>query len=91
MKNIKQNALPIHDFQFNYFKTKYHICSLFKRGKGTNVMTLEVHTVTTLEVYTVTTLEVYTVTTLEVYNVTTLEVYTIKNTRGILLSNIHWR
>ena len=65
-------------FDLTIFKTKYHVCSLFKRGKGTYVKTLEVYTVKTLEVYNVTTLEVYTVKTLEVYNVTTLEVYTIK-------------
>ena len=73
-------------FNLTIFKTKYCVCSLFKRGKGAYVTTLEVYTVKTLEVYTVktlevynvTTLEVYTVKTLEVYNVTTLEVYTIK-------------
>ena len=27
----------IHDFWFNYFKTKCRVCSLFKKGKGTNV------------------------------------------------------
>ena len=78
MKKHKQNAPPIYDFQFNYFKTKYRVCSLFKRGKGTNVTTLEVYNVKTLEVYNVKTLEVYTVTTLEVYNVKTLEVYNVK-------------
>ena len=65
-------------FNLTIFKTKYCACSLFKRGKGTYVTTLEVYTVKTLEVYTVKTLEVYTVKTLEVYNVTTLEVYTVK-------------
>ena len=50
----KKNAPPIHDFRFNYFKTKYHVCSLFKRGKGTYVKTtLEVYNLKTLEVYTV--------------------------------------
>ena len=73
-------------FDLTIFKTKYRVCSLFKRGKGTYVKTLEVYNVTTLEVYTVKTLEVYNVTTLELYTVktlevcmvTTLEVYTIK-------------
>ena len=67
MKNTKQNAPPIHDFQFNYFKTKYRVRSLFKRGKGTYVKTLEVYNVKTLEVYNVKTLEVYDVKTLEVF------------------------
>ena len=49
------------------FKTKYHVYSLFKRGKGTYVKTLEVCNIKTLEVY----------------NVKTLEVCNIKNTRGV--------
>ena len=54
-------------FDLTIFKTKYCVCSLFKRGKGTYVKTLEVYNVTTLEVYTVKTLEVYNVTALEVF------------------------
>ena len=30
-KKHKTKCLPIHDFQFNYFKTKCHVCSLFKK------------------------------------------------------------
>ena len=88
MKNTKQNAHQFTIFDLTILKTKYSVCSLLKRGKGTYVKTLEVYNIKTLEVYTVKkktlevynvkTLEVYTVKTLEVYNVTTLEVYTIK-------------
>ena len=59
MKNTKQNAPPIHDFRFNFFKTKYGACSLFTRGKGNLCKTLEVYNVKTLEVYNVKTLEVF--------------------------------
>ena len=62
-KRHKTNAPPIHDFY------KYGVCSLFKRGKGTCVKTLEVYNVKTLEVYNVKTLEVHNVKALEVYNV----------------------
>ena len=51
------------------------MCSLFKRGNGTYVKTLEVYNVKTLEVYTVKTLEVYNITTLEVYTIKTPEVF----------------
>ena len=34
-KNINKNALKIHDFWFSKQK-KLCVCSLFKRGKGTN-------------------------------------------------------
>ena len=54
-------------FDLTIFKTKYCVCSLFKRGKGTYVKTLEVYNVTLLKVYTVKTLEVYTIKTLEVF------------------------
>ena len=43
------------------FKTKYHVYSLFKRGKGTYVKTLVAYNVKTLEVCNIKTLEVYTV------------------------------
>ena len=46
-------------FYLTIFKTKYCVCSLFKRGKETYVKTLEVYNVKTLEVYTVKTLEVF--------------------------------
>ena len=78
-------------FDLTIFKTKYCVCSLFKRGKGTYVKTLEVYNVTTIEVYTVKTLEVYNVTTLEVYTVKTLEVFCYQIFTGgdmIIIPNI---
>ena len=54
-------------FYLTIFKTKYRVCSLFKRGKGTYVKTLEVYNVKQHEVYNVKTLEMYTVKTLEVF------------------------
>ena len=41
----------IHDFRFS--KQKCRVCSFSKRGKGTNVKTLEVYNVKALEVYNV--------------------------------------
>ena len=88
-----QNKMP-HQFTISnltIFKTKYRVCSLFKRGKGTYVKTLEVYTVTTLEVYTIKTLEVYTVKTLEVYTIKTLEVFCYQIFTGgdmIIIPNI---
>ena len=80
--NEKHKTKRPADSRFYYFKTKYCVCSLFKRGKGTYIKTtLEVYNVKiTLEVYNVKiTLEVYNVkTTLEVYTVKTLEVFVIK-------------
>ena len=76
--NEKYKTKCHDDSRFSIFKTKCHVCSLFEKGKGTNVKTLEVYNVKTLEVYTAKTLEVYNVKTLEVYNVTTLEVYNVK-------------
>ena len=77
--NKKYKTKCPDDSRFSIFKTKCCGCSHFKKGKGTNIKTLEVYNVKTLEVYNVKTLEVYTVKTLEVYNVKTLEVYYVKS------------
>ena len=53
---MNRNTPTIHNFQFS--KQKCCVCSFLKRGKGTNVKTLEVYNVKTLEVYNVKTLEV---------------------------------
>ena len=59
MKNTKQNAPPIHDFQLNFPKQNPVYFLFQKLGKELMSKTLEVYNVKTLEVCNVKTLEVF--------------------------------